>query len=128
MRLATWRTDHSIPEAEYHALASHVMRRVLTDHARRRATAKRDARRADAGVDVETLEQRGDATVLEVDRLLRDLAEMDTELAEVVEMRFFGGHTLAEIAELRDISLRTANRRWQLARAWLLAALAEGSR
>jgi RNA polymerase sigma factor (TIGR02999 family) len=125
MRLATWRTDHELPEAEYHVLASHVMRRVLTDHARRRATTKRDARRDDGSVDVEAVEQRGVTTVLEVDDALRDLAEVDTELAEVVELRFFGGHTLQEIADLRGISLSTANRRWKLARAWLLDTLAE---
>ena len=65
----------------------------------------------------------GAALVLEVDEALRALAEVDAELAALVELRFFGRHSLPEIAALTGQSLRTVNRRWQLARAWLLEAL-----
>ena len=61
-----------------------------------------------------------------MDDALHDLAQLDQELAEVVELRFFGGHTLQEIADLRNLSLRTVNRRWKLARAWLVDALTSG--
>ena len=127
LRLANWRSQQSLSETDYHGLASHVMRRVLTDHARRRTAAKRDARREQDVADMELVERTGPTVVLEVDAALRELADVDAELAELVELRFFGGHTLAEIAELRGQSLSTVNRRWKLARAWLLDALGDDS-
>ncbi len=106
------------------------MRRVLTDHARRRATAKRDAARRSTDVDVAALAGEasdGADVVLEVDAALGSLAALDAELAQVVELRFFGGHTMPEVAALLDVSLRTANRRWSLARAWLVDALGDAT-
>ncbi len=126
LRLDAWKkgrsNDAQLDPHDEHLLASHIMRRVLTDHARRRTTAKRDVRRHEAGIDPDQLAPSGSAFVLEVDDALRDLAELDAELAEVVELRFFGGHSLQEVADLRGLSLRTMNRRWKLARAFLLTA------
>ena len=122
LRLAEYRSEHALDETGFQMLASQVMRHVLTDHARGRAASKRDggerrplesADRAEAGAEL----------VLEVDEALAALAEVDAELAALVELRFFGRHSLPEIAALTGQSLRTVNRRWQLARAWLLDAL-----
>lgn len=123
LRLARYRTGHELSAGEFQILASHVMRRVLTDYARSRRTDKRDAERRVQMDEDEALARDGAEAVLEVDEALRDLAEQDPELARVVELRFFGGHTLKEIAGIAGISPRTVNRRWQLARAWLLDAM-----
>ena len=129
LRLADYRSAHVLDETGFQMLASQVMRHVLIDHARGRAAARRDGGERQP-LDL-TLPAAGPALVLEVDEALRALAEVDAELAALVELRFFGRHSLPEIAGLTGQSLRTVNRRWQLARAWLLDALggrAAGSR
>jgi RNA polymerase sigma factor (TIGR02999 family) len=122
LRLADYRRAHELDETGFQMLASQVMRHVLTDHARGRAAARRDGgeRRP---LDLSLPAAAGPALVLEVDEALRALADVDAELAALVELRFFGRHSLPEIATLTGQSLRTVNRRWQLARAWLLDAL-----
>jgi RNA polymerase sigma-70 factor (ECF subfamily) len=126
LRLARHRDEHALDETGFQVLASHVMRRVLTDHARARLAAKRDGgERLPLDDDAAPAPRReGPALVVEVDDALDDLAALDPELAALVELRFFGKHTLPEIAALTGLSLRTVNRRWQLARAWLHEALA----
>jgi RNA polymerase sigma-70 factor, ECF subfamily len=124
LRLARHRDEQALDATGFQVLASHVMRRVLTDHARARRTAKRDGGERHA-LDEHTPAPDGAALVVEVDDALTDLAALDAELAALVELRFFGNHTLPEIAALTGLSLRTVNRRWQLARAWLLGALGE---
>ena len=121
LRLARYRADHELSAAEADALTGQVMRRVLTDHARSRLRQKRGAHRVDPRRDPDAVSDN-DATwlVVRVDDALGDLQRVDAELAQLVEMRFFGGYSLAEIAAATGVSLRTANRRWQLARAWLL--------
>jgi DNA-directed RNA polymerase specialized sigma24 family protein len=106
------------------------MRRVLTDHARARQAAKRDGGERLALDDeaVAAPGRDGAALVIEVDDALDDLAALDPELAALVELRFFGEHALPEIAALTGLSLRTVNRRWQLARAGLLEAMAGDGR
>ena len=111
LRLADYRSAHALDETGFQMLASQVMRHVLIDHARGRAAARRDGGERQP-LDL-TLPAAGPALVLEV----------DAELAALVELRFFGRHSLPEIAGLTGQSLRTVNRRWQLARAWLLDAL-----
>ena len=132
LRLAEYTTEHELSGTERRLLACTVMRRVLTDHARARRRDKRGGERraplpaeASGGGALRSVGEEGAALVLEVDEALSGLATQDPELARVVELRFFGGCTLEEIAELCGVSLRTANRRWQLARAWLLEALAD---
>ncbi len=124
LRLADWRSSDelaALPPEEFAMLASSIMRRVLTDHARSRGAAKRTADSAPPASGTTS----GARIIVEVDDALRDLAEQDAELARLVELRFFGGCTLREIATLTGASLRTVNRRWQLARAWLLDAMGQ---
>ena len=121
LRLAEYRSTLDVDETGFQMLASQVMRHVLTDHARGRAAAKRDGGERQPLEAAESL--AGAALVLDVDEALRALAELDAELAALVELRFFGRHSLPEIAELTGQSLSTVNRRWRLARAWLLDAL-----
>jgi RNA polymerase sigma factor (TIGR02999 family) len=123
LRLAADLEARALPPDELVALSAHVMRRVLTDHARRRRAAKRDRGRVAPGAEPDELHDAGAALVVEVDRLLGELAERDAELARVVELRFFGGLDLAEIAAATGLSVRTVKRRWQVARSWLTLAL-----
>ncbi len=116
-------------------LAVRVMRQVLVDHARRRHAARRDARRGEALPfdQLDRVTDQRDRGVVALDLELRDLAEQDRELAAVVELRFFGGFEVPEVAALLGCSERTVKRRWHVARAWLAlrvrdAAPAEPSR
>jgi RNA polymerase sigma factor (TIGR02999 family) len=103
----------------FFALAARVMRQVLVDHARRRRAAKRGGFRVGLS-DVE-LPAAGarDVDVLDVEQALAELARLDAEQARVVELRYFGGLTAEETAEVMGVSVRTIKREWQTARAWL---------
>jgi RNA polymerase sigma factor (TIGR02999 family) len=103
------------------AVAGHVMRRILVDYARQRVAGKRgggevslELESCDIGVDVADSEE-----ILAVDEALARLAEMDSQQAQVVEMRYFGGMTVEETAEALSISPRTVKRDWAMAKAWL---------
>jgi RNA polymerase sigma factor (TIGR02999 family) len=103
------------------ALASRLMRHILVDHAR----AKGSAKRAHVKVELCTYvdgEQRFDLFSLE-SALIR-LGAIDAQLAELVEMRYFGGMSVADAATVLGLSEPTVKRRWQTARAWLADALA----
>ncbi len=100
---------------QFIAVAAQMMRRILIDHARKRQAAKRDARQA-----VATARPAApNPYVLDVDRALDKLAADYPRHARVVELRFFGGLAAPEIAQVLDLSLRTVERDWQFAKAWL---------
>jgi RNA polymerase sigma factor (TIGR02999 family) len=109
------------------AVAARAMRQVLVDHARSRSAAKRGGawhRVALEGVAA----QDGSAhrlDVLALDDALGRLAALDERQAQVVELRFFGGLSVDETAEALDVSPRTVELDWKMARAWLSRALAE---
>ncbi len=107
--------------AHFMALASTLMRQILIDYARAKATNKRQHHKVELNTKVEG-EQKFDLHSL--DSALIRLGAIDMDLAELVEMRYFGGMTFADIAIVSDISEATAKRRWQAARAWLTDALA----
>lgn len=102
------------------ALASRMMRRILVDHARAKHTNKRHHARIELCTAVEG-GQRIDLISLE-SALIR-LKAIDENLAELVEMRYFGGMTIGDVALAAGISEPTVKRRWQTARAWLTDAL-----
>ncbi|MFO1401419.1 MAG: ECF-type sigma factor [Steroidobacteraceae bacterium] len=107
------------------ALSARVMRQVLVDEVRRQRAQKRQAR----GLLTTWFEPGLDATVLDIealDRSLSRLAAISPERARVVELRFFAGLGLPEIAALLQVSERTLKRHWQAARAWLLNDMAGG--
>ena|SRR6218665_423367 len=103
------------------ALASRVMRHVLIDHGRAKSAARRRHVKVEICTNIEG-EQRFDLTSLE-SALIR-LGAIDPQLMELVEMRYFGGMTITDIAEVTGLSEPTVKRRWQTARAWLTDALA----
>jgi len=108
---------------QFFALAAKVMRSVLVDHARARAAEKRagPGRRITFDDGPDTRAQAYD--VLDVDEVLRRLESLDAGLHQLVELRFFGGLSHKEIAETIGAPLRTVERRWALARAWMRAEL-----
>ncbi len=104
--------------------AAVAMRHILVDAARRRAAGKRggDARRVPLR-DSQVAAERHAAEILALDEALTALAGFDPELSRLVELRFFGGWKIQEIAELCGVSGRTIKRNWRKARAFLHRAL-----
>jgi len=99
------------------ALSSRVMRQVLIDEARKRATAKRNHAAVTLTTRIAQWEMPVDLMMIE--GALNDLAEIDAERAQIVEMRFFGGMSTADIAAVLGVSEPTVKRRWASTRAWL---------
>ena len=113
--------------AHFFAVAARAMRRILVDHARTRAAAKRGGLEQRRPIEVaETCAARPDEYVVALDEALTTLAGVDPELARLVELRFFGGLSVEETAEVLDVSTRTVKRHWTVARGWLHRAISEG--
>jgi RNA polymerase sigma factor (TIGR02999 family) len=105
--------------AHFFAISSRLMRQILIDYMRRRGAGKRDG---GCRIDVELLDElpiQGDAQLLALDEALESLSRQDDRQARIVEMKFFGGLTAPEIAEVLGISLTTVERDWAVARLWL---------
>ncbi len=96
------------------AVSAQMMRRILIDHARRRALARRDDGRSAPSAAAHACPD-----VLDVDRALEKLNAVYPRHAYIVELRFFGGFEAPEIALALDLSVRTVERDWQFAKAWL---------
>jgi RNA polymerase sigma factor (TIGR02999 family) len=113
--------------AHFFAVSAQVMRRVLVDYARRRRRVKRGglARRLD--LDVALLPSSWNMDWLVLDQALLRLSSVDAEQGRIVEMHFFGGLTLEEVASVLGVSVPTVVRRWRMARAWLYRYLHDGS-
>jgi RNA polymerase sigma-70 factor, ECF subfamily len=106
------------------ALCSQVMRRIIVDHARRRASAKRGGEVVRLPLDdVPIAAPSRDVDVLALNEALEALAEIDRRKCRVVELRYFGGLSIEETAQVLGVSDETVKRDWRMARAWLLAAL-----
>jgi RNA polymerase sigma factor (TIGR02999 family) len=116
--------------AHFFAIASQAMRRILVDHARK----KRAAKRGGGGTRVTFNEDLptpvgGDVDIEKLHDALESLSELDPRQSRIVELRFFGGLTEEEIAEVLQVSIGTVKRDWRTARAWLSHELvSEGKR
>jgi RNA polymerase sigma factor (TIGR02999 family) len=126
--------------SHFFAIASNVMRRVLVDQARARLADKRGGRQPHLSLEAAgaTLEGFGEQmlidpheensagreNLLSIDAALTRLATLDERQAQIVELRFFGGMTVEETAELLNISHATVKRDWVMAKAWLARELA----
>jgi RNA polymerase sigma factor (TIGR02999 family) len=109
----------------FFAAAAQAMRRILDEAARRKARARHGGGRRRAAVDLDALAPaRPDEQLLALHDALAALAAHDPVKAELVELRYFGGLTLAQAAECLNISPSTADRGWRYARAWLYAHMA----
>jgi RNA polymerase sigma factor (TIGR02999 family) len=106
--------------SHFFAAAAQSMRHILVDYARRHKAAKRDGDRHKVELtDALAISEDRLEEVLAIDEALTRLAEWDARQCRVVEMRFFGGMTEEEIAEVLGVGRRTVSRDWNLARAWL---------
>ena len=113
-------------QTHFFAVAAQAMRRVLVDHARQRKAAKRGGRKKRVPLveDLVTGFQPND-DLLAVDEVLSKLTLLDPRQAQMVELRFFGGLSVTEAAEVLGMSKRSAEREWTMVRAWLRRELSE---
>jgi RNA polymerase sigma factor (TIGR02999 family) len=108
----------------FFAAAAEAMRRILVERARRKRRLRHGGGRVRLDLDqVEALEQAPSEQLLELDEALDQLAAEEPSVADVVKLRYFAGLTLEEAAQALQLSLRTVNRHWAYAKAWLFAHL-----
>ncbi len=113
--------------SEFFALASTMIRRILVDHARAHGRAKRGGGAARISVTPGEIQDDGEAVaaidLIALDEALQQLELLDARQSRIVELRFFGGHTVEQTAAILDLSPRTVKNEWRLARAWLYERL-----
>jgi RNA polymerase sigma factor (TIGR02999 family) len=115
--------------SHFFAVSSQIMRRILVDAARARASAKRGGggvRVDHSGFDLDQIpsaDVRTAADICALDEALDALAHLDSRRAQVIELRFFGGLTVEQTAEVLQVSPQTVMRDWRLAKAWLMREL-----
>jgi RNA polymerase sigma factor (TIGR02999 family) len=106
--------------AQFYGVAAQMMRRILVDHARTKQRGKRGGAARKLSLDeVMNLSQGRAADLVALDDALKALAEIDPRKSQVVELRFFGGLSVEETAEVLDVSPQTVLRDWKMAKAWL---------
>jgi RNA polymerase sigma factor (TIGR02999 family) len=106
--------------ATFVAFAAQAMRRVLVEHARKRAAQKRGADNRRVTLSTDLAAERGEPVdVLALEEALEELARLDARQATIVELRFYGGLSVEEVAASLDLSKRSVEADWTLARAWL---------
>jgi RNA polymerase sigma factor (TIGR02999 family) len=125
LRLIDQRSVHWQNRAHFFGIAAQMMRRILVDHARAHHAAKRGSGEARLSLDEAlVIAPAPDVDLVALDQALKRLASIDAQQSRVVELRFFGGLTIDETAEVLRISPATVGREWTLAKAWLYAELA----
>jgi RNA polymerase sigma factor (TIGR02999 family) len=120
LRLVNRKDVHWQNRAHFFAIAAQSMRSILVDHARGLAYAKRGGGAPKIALDeAMTVSQERAAEVVALDETLAILAEIDPKQSRIVELRFFGGLTIEETAEVLELSPATIKREWTTAKAWL---------
>jgi len=110
--------------AHFFAMSAQLMRRILIDFVRSRGSQKRGAGVVHLSLDeVPSVSHEPDPNLLALDDALRSLAAIDERESKVVELRFFGGLSIKETAEVLKVSVETVQRDWRLAKIWLLREL-----
>lgn len=106
--------------AHFFGIAAQMMRRILINHANERVAAKRGGGAIKVSLsEAESEMEITDASLLALDEALKRLSELDSRKSRLIELKFFGGLTTEEIAEVMQLSHATIEREWTLARAWL---------
>ena len=121
-------TEQNLPQwqnrAHFFAVAAQIMRQILVDYARSHRASKRGGDVFKLALDeAEEQAQVRDVDIVALDDALKDLAEMDEQQSRVVELKFFGGLSIEDTAEVLGISASTVKRDWITARAWLYREL-----
>ena len=124
LKLVRGRGIHCDNRLQFFGLCAQIMRRILVDHARNGRYAKRggDAVRIPLDEEVIGTNERG-VELLELDDALASLTKIDPRKGRLVELRYFGGLTIEESAEVLGVARETAKRDWKIAKAWLFAEL-----
>jgi len=113
--------------AHFFAIAAQAMRRILIDSARKHVAEKRGGGGEKLSLgEVASISLEPDDNLLALDEALNALAEIDPEQSRIIELRYFGGLTIEETAEVMKLSPATIKREWAMARAWLHHALTGG--
>ena len=124
LRLIDQRDAHWQNRAQFFAVAAQLMRRILVDHARAHSAAKRGGPGYKFSLgDAEKFGTSPDLQIVALHEVLERLAEIDPRQSQVVELRFFGGLTIEQAAEVMNVSHATVEREWTMAKAWLLREL-----
>ena len=112
--------------AHFFGIAAQVMRRILMDHARKHQADKRGGEIEKLPIEEEILIVSHDksAELIALDDALETLCTMDAQKAKIVELRYFGGLSIEETAEVMGVSVPTINRQWRMAKAWLYSQIA----
>jgi RNA polymerase sigma-70 factor, ECF subfamily len=127
LRLVNQRNVDWKNRAQFFGMAASMMRRILVNHAEAHHAAKRggDAQKLSVDEAISFFEEQ-DLDLLALNEALERLAQMDPRQSEIVELRFFGGLTIEEVAEVLDASPATIKRDWAMAKSWLLRELSIG--
>ena len=124
VRLIDWKAARFQNRAHFFGVAAQLMRRILVDAARRRPKAAGGAPAQHIALDdALTVADEPDADLVALDEALDELAEYDPRKARIVELRFFGGLSVEEVAEVLQIAPVTVTREWNKAKAWLYDAV-----
>jgi RNA polymerase sigma-70 factor, ECF subfamily len=124
VRLIDWKNVQWQNRAHFFAVSAQLMRRILVDFARANAYAKRGGGAPHLDLDeVAVVSPDRGTDIVALDEALTSLAALSPRQSQVVELRFFGGLSLEETAEVLKVSIGTVRRDWSLARAWLHRAV-----
>ncbi len=124
LRLAGQQKIEWQSRAHFFAVTAQVMRHVLIDHARRRHYVKHGGAVQQVSIeDAAMMPRQRAAELVALDEALNELAQLDPRKSRVVELRYFGGLSLEETAEVLEVSLMTVRRDWRAAKAWLYKAV-----
>jgi RNA polymerase sigma factor (TIGR02999 family) len=120
LRLVDQRSVDWNNRAQFLGIAARMMRRILVNHAVARQTAKRGGRSQHVSLDaaLDVFDKQA-VSAVEVNRALHELEALDARQAQIAELRFFGGLTVAETADVLSISPATVKREWNVAKLWL---------
>jgi len=124
LRLAEHKNMRWQNRSHFFAVASQAMRRILVDYARAKHAVKRGGQ--DVKVALDEIAELGDqraAELIALDDALRELSTFDARKSQIVEMRYFGGLSVEETAQVLSVSPVTINREWRAAKLWLLRSM-----
>ena len=125
VRLIDWKAVRWQNRAHFFGVAAQMMRRILVDFARKRPKADKDVDALNISLDeAMTVTTDKDADLLALDEALKSLAGIDERKSQIVELRFFGGLSVEETAEVMKIAPITVMREWNKAKSWLYRELA----
>ena len=127
LRLIDWKAVRWQNRAHFFGVAAQLMRRILVDFARRRPRVENKVEARQVSLDeAMTVANEEDLDLLALDEALKSLAVIDARKSKIVELRFFGGLSVEETAEVLKVSPDTVMRDWRLAKLWLLRELQQG--